>query len=57
MLFAAATGGRTDGKEQDEAHMVAEIDSEASRPLAIEGSRIEQLGFSRFTANVRSCDP
>jgi hypothetical protein len=32
MLFATAIGGRTDGKEQDEAQTDTEIDSEAPRP-------------------------
>jgi hypothetical protein len=32
MLFATAIGGRTDGKEHDEAETHTEINSEAPRP-------------------------
>jgi hypothetical protein len=42
MLFATANGGRTDGKEQDNAQTDTQACAETSGSCAIEVSRIEQ---------------
>src|ERR1700722_20403357 len=56
MLFATANGGRTDGKEQDNAQTGTKACSKAPRPRAIEVGCIEQPDVSKLTTNLRSCN-
>jgi hypothetical protein len=55
MLFATANGGRTDGKEQDNAQTGTKACSKAPRPRAIEVGCSEQPDVSKLTTNLRSC--